>query len=64
MITNKDEAKSMTEIFNLFVNASSIVQHVIQNKHGTTKHVHMNVKIVKKNVFAILIHAFVRIVSI
>ena len=68
MITNKDEAKEMTEhIFHVIVNANSIVQHVFQVKNGIIKHVNVNVKIitsVKKIIFRILPHVFVRIVSI
>ena len=68
MITNKDEAKEMTEhIFHVTVNANSIVQHVFQVKNGIIKHVSMNVKIianVKKIIVRILPHVFVRIVSI
>ena len=45
MITNKNEAKAMRNIFHLIVNAISIVQHAIQIKNGIIKHVNMNVKI-------------------
>ena len=46
MIINKNEAKAMTEIFNVIVNANSIVQHVIQIKNGMIIHVNLNVKII------------------
>ena len=51
----------------MIVNEKSIVQHVIQNKNGITKHVNVNVKIivsVKKVIVGILGHVLVRIVSI
>ena len=44
MITNKNEAKAM--IKHVIVNANSIVQHGIQNKNETIKHVDVNVKII------------------
>ena len=46
MITNKNEAKAMTKIFRVILNANSIVQHVIQIKNGIIKHVNGNVKII------------------
>ena len=67
MIRNKDEAKAMTEHISCDCKANSIVQHVIQIKNGIIKHVNMNVKIIvsaKKIIVGILIHVFVRIVSI
>ena len=70
MITNKDEAKAMLQLQNIFhviVNANSIVQHVIQIKNGIIRHVNVNVKIiisVKKIIAGILAYVFVRIVSI
>ena len=50
----------------MIVNASSIVQHVIQIKNRLIKHSNENVKtiIVKKIIVGILAHLFVRIVSI
>ena len=51
----------------MILKASSIVQHVIQNKNGTIKHVNVNVKIIvkaKEIIAEILAHVFVRIVSI
>ena len=66
MITNKNEAKTMTKhIF--IVNANSIVRHVIGNKNEIIKHVNMNVKIMlsaKKIIVGILAHIFIRIVGI
>ena len=41
IITNKNEAKEMTDIFHVIVNANSIVQHVIQIKNGIIKHVNV-----------------------
>ena len=46
MITNKNEAKAMTEsIFRVIVTTNSIVQHVAQNKHGVITYVNVNSKI-------------------
>ena len=49
----------------MILKASSIVQHVIQNKNGTIKHVNVNVKVIvsaKKIIAEILAHVFVKIV--
>ena len=46
MITNKDEAKAMTEHFSFIVNANSIVQDLIQDINGIIKHINVNVKII------------------
>ena len=43
MITNKNEAKAMTE--SVIVTTNSIVQHVAQNKHGIITYVNVNSKI-------------------
>ena len=62
MITNKNEPKTMTNIFHVIVNANSIVQHVIQVKNGIMKHVNVNVKInvhARKIIAVILGHVFV-----
>ena len=59
MIINKNEAKAMTEIFNVIVNANSIVQHVIQLKNGMIIHVNLNVKIIvhaENVIVGILVH--------
>ena len=53
MLTNKNEAKAMTEhtsehIYDrthVIVNANSVVQHVIHIKNGIIKHANVNVKI-------------------
>ena len=46
MITNKNEAKAMTEsIFRVIVTTNSIVQHVAQNKYGIITYVNVNSKI-------------------
>ena len=62
MITNKNEAKTM--IFNVTVNANSIVQLAIQFKNGITKLVNVNVKVAKRIIVGILAHVFVRKASI
>ena len=52
--------------FHVNVNANSIVQHVIQIKNETTKHVNVSAKIMisfKNIIFAILAHPPVRIAS-
>ena len=67
MIINKNEAKAMTEIFNVIVNANSIVQHVTQIKNGMIIHVNLNVKIIvhaKNIIVGILAHVFVKIASV
>ena len=54
-------------IFHVVVNASSVVQHVIQIKNGIIKQVNVNVKIIvsAENIIAeILAYVFVRMVSI
>ena len=67
MIINKNEAKAMTEIFNVIVNANSIVEHVTQIKNGMIIHVNLNVKIIvhaKNIIVGILAHVFVKIASV
>ena len=67
MITNKNEAKTMTRHISCGYNGNSIVQHVIQIKNGIMKHVNVNVKIiisVKKIIVGILAHVFVRTANI
>ena len=57
--------KQLQYIFNVIVNAKSIVQYVFKAKNA--KHANVNVKImisVKKITVVILAHVFVRIVSI
>ena len=48
LITNKDEAKAMTENISCDCKCKSIVKHVIQNKNGIIKHVNVNAKITTK----------------
>ena len=58
--------KQWQNIFDLIVNASSIVQHAIQIKNRIMKHTKVSVKIIlnaKKNIAGILSHVFVRILS-
>ena len=43
MITNKNEAKTMTKHISRDCKCNSIVQHVIQIKNGITKHVNVNI---------------------
>ena len=64
MITNKNEAKTMKNIFHVILNANSIVQHVIQIKHGITKHINVNIKSTKHVIIGIPTHVFVRIAII
>ena len=67
MITNKDEAKVMTEHISCDCKYKFNSATVIQIKNGIIKHVNMNVKniiSVKKIIVGILAHAFVRLVSI
>ena len=59
--------KQWQNIFHVILNATSIVQHVIQIKNGIMKHNNVNVKFIisaKKIVVGILAHVFVRIVNI
>ena len=47
-------------------NASSVVQHVIETKNGTIKHVNVSVKIIvsaKKIVVGILANVFVQVLK-
>ena len=69
MLTKKcDNKKQMKlkqwqNIFHVILNANSVVQHVNQIKKWMIKHVNVNVKIiinVKKIIFRILAHVFVR----
>ena len=58
--------KQWQMIFNLTLNAKSIVQHVIQVKNGMIKHDNVSVKIVthaKNIIVGIVAHVFVRIAS-
>ena len=62
MITNKDEAKAMTE----HISCDSIVQHVIQIKNEIIRHVNINFKNIisaKKIIVTILTHVYVEIIS-
>ena len=57
MITNKNKAKKPQNIFDLGLNANSIVRHVIQIKNGIIKHTSLNKKVnvtVKKIIVEIL----------
>ena len=59
--------KQWKSVFNVIVNANSIVQYEIQNKNGMIKHINVNAKFaisVKKIIVGILAHVFVRIRSI
>ena len=54
-------------MFHAIINANLIVQHAIQIKNETKKHVNVNVKVIisrKKIIVGILGHVFMRIVSI
>ena len=67
MITNKNEAKPITEHISCDCNANSTGQYVIQIKNGIITHVNVNVKIivsVKTIIVGILAYVFVRLVSI
>ena len=67
MITSKSEAKTKTNIFYVIANANLIVQLAIQIKNGIVKHVNVSVKIivhVKNITVGILVHVFVRMISI
>ena len=58
--------KQWQNIYQVIVNANSIVQDVIEIKNGITKHANVNAKIIvlaKKIIVGILAHVFVRIVS-
>ena len=46
MITKKNQAITMTNDFHMIANANSIIQPVIQIKHGIMKHVNVNLKII------------------
>ena len=57
----------MKNIFHAISNANSVVQHVINIKNGTIKHVNMNVRTIasaKKIIFGILTYVFARIANI
>ena len=59
--------KKWQNLFNVIVNGSSIVKHVIQNKDGIIKHVNVNANFIasaRTIIFGIQVHLFVRIVSI
>ena len=45
MITSKNKAKKPQNIFDVGLNANSIVQHVIQITNGIIKHTSLNKKI-------------------
>ena len=65
MITKKMKLKQWEKIFNVNVNANSIVQHVIQFKSEIMKHLNVSVNvsvIAKKIIVGILAHTLVRIV--
>ena len=46
MITEKNQAITMTKDFHMIANANSIIQPVIQIKHEIMKHVNVNLKII------------------
>ena len=53
--------------FHLILNASSIKQHIVQNKNGIIKHINVNLKVIvnaTKIIVGILADIFVRIASI
>ena len=65
MITNKNEAKVMTEHTSCDCKCKFNSEICNSNKNGIIKHVNLNVKIVlsaKKVIVGILAHIFVRIV--
>ena len=67
MITGKDESKALTKIYLSDMNATLIVGNTTLTKSGMMKHVNVSVKTIKyskKITFAILVHVFVRMVSI
>ena len=67
MITNKNEAKAMTEHTSCDCKCKFNSEICNWNKNGIIKHVNVNVKIVlsaKKVIAGILAHIFVRIASI
>ena len=69
MTTNDDKAKAMTEYISCDCKCkfNLQIQCVIQIENGIIKNVNVNIKIivsVKKIIFEILVHAFVRIISI
>ena len=62
-----DGAKNWWNIFNSIVNASLVVQHVIQIKKGIMVHFNVSVKIIAREIrimAEILPDVFVRMVSI
>ena len=57
--------KNWQNMFHAIINANLIVQHDIQIKNETKKHVNVNVKVIvsrKKSIVGILVHVFMRIV--
>ena len=69
LIFNDDKAKAMTEYISCDCKCkfNIQIQRVIQIENGIIKDVNVNIKIivsVKKTIFEILVHAFVRIISI
>ena len=67
MITNKNEAKAMTEHISCDCKCKFNSTNVIRIKNEIIKHVNVNIKIIvsaKKIIVGILAHVFVRIVSI
>ena len=67
MITNKDEAKAMTEHISCDCKCKFDSTTRNSNKNGIIKHVNVNLKIIlsaKKILIGILTHVFSRIVSI
>ena len=67
MITNKNEAKTMTKHISCDSKCKFNSTICIQIENGIIKHVNVNVKIIvhaKKVIVGILAHAFVRTTSI
>ena len=63
----KDESKALTKIYLSDMNATLIVGNTTLTKSGMMKHVNVSVKTIKyskKITFGILVHVFVRMVSI
>ena len=67
MITNKNEAKTMANIFHVIVNVNLIVKLAIRIKNGKAKFVNVNLPLTvlaKEIIVGILAHALVRKASI
>ena len=67
MMRGKDESKTLAKIYLSDMNATLIVGNTTLTKSGMMKHVNVSVKTIKyskKITFGILVHVFVRMVSI